>query len=545
MSGVFLKRLEWNSVDDITNPVLGLSPMTDITNLTARKGTDVKNNILSVTLKNPNSKYVSTGGVIAFQEEDSLKLYLKLTDDASDIGGTWYDTSNFIGAYFLEEYKHTSTLSKHEIKLTCVDRAYILFNKVFTKTYGVVSSDYWTSPGIMRNVARLNTFTENTHEFSGTDNDAGVFFNTDSRFVSDGGKITDYRSDTSTELNGALSDSDTTITVDSTTGFKTLGTVVIGSEHIYYTGLTGTTFTGCVRAIDDTVAVAASSNATVYQGFPIVDITKVWKPLYEWFQELGTTQFTNYDDETGVGDTLNYSRAFLLWVDKDNGINFFPADQTVDTALTVGSDEIYELSLEKSVFDSVNMVIYNVGEDMYGVGSIWYYFNENSEVSTLKMRYQPMTELIDTLLNKEYVENSGSFPAAGAGDSNRRFPTSYPYTPDFLTDANKWITQIRGDSAETQADDDADFNTFLRYAAFWRGRAESIMITSLLSGLRYRGTITLRGILINPGDLVSVTDSYTGLETQKLRVIDVSQNVSSTQWSTTLTVEEDEQTVQT
>jgi len=545
MSGVFLKRIEWNSVDDITNPVVGLSPMNDVKAITARKGTDVKNNIMTVTLKNPDSKYVGSG-VIRFQEEDSLKLYLKLTDDAADIGGTWYDSSNFVGAYFLEEYQHTSTLNKHEIKLTCVDRAYILFNKVFTKTYGVASNDYWTSPGIMRNVARLNTFTENTNEFIGTDNDAGVYFNTESKFVSQGGNITDFRADTNTQLDGALTDSATTITVDSTAGFKsTSGTLVIGSEHIYYTTATSTTFTGCVRAIDDTVAAAALDNATVYQGFPIVDITKVWKPLYEWLQELGTTQFTNYEDETATGSALKYSRAFLLWVDKDNSINWYPADQTVDITLTVGSDEIYELSLEKSVFDSVNMVIYNIGEDMYGVGAIWYYFNENSEVSTLKMRYQPMTELIDTILNKEYELNSGDFPSASVGDSNRRFPTSYNYVPNFLPDTNRWLVEVENEPPITEVSTDNEFNEALRKAAFYRGRAEAKMITSLLSGLRYRGTVTLRGTHINPGDLISVTDSYTGLETQKLRVIDVSQNVSPTQWSTTLTVEEDEQTIQT
>lgn len=540
----FLRRVEWNSVDAPTTGVLGLSPLVDVKSFRARKGTDVKNNMLDITLKNPHSRYVSNG-VIRFQEEDVINIYAKLTDDATDIDGVWYDNDTLLGAYFLEEFEHISTNNKHEIKLTCVDRAYILFNKVFTKTYGVVSNDYWTSPGIMRNVARLNTFTENNNEFAGSDNDSGVFFSTDAKFVSEGGKITDYRSGTNTALNGSINSSDTTITVDDTTGFKENGTLVINAEHIYYSGLTATTFTGCVRAIDETVANSHSDDETVYQGFPIVDITKVWKPLYEWFSELGTTQFTNYDDETTAGGVLNYSRAFVLWMDKNNKINWIPADQTVDTSITVGSDEIYELSLEKSVFDSVNMVIYNVGEDMYGVGSIWYYFNENSDVATLKMRYQPMTELIDTILNTEYTNNSGSFPSAAAGDSNRRFPSSYPYVPDFLSDSNQWITQVEGDTAITNVTTDSEFNEALRKAAFWRGRAESIMITSMLSGLRYKGTITLRGRNINPGDLISVTDQYTGLATQKIRVIDVTHTGGTSQWSTTLSVEEDEETIQT
>ena len=50
-----------------------------------------------------------------------------------------------------------------------------------------------------------------------------------------------------TKLNGALSDSATTITVDSTGVFSSSGTIQIGSEKITYTNTTSTTFTGCTR----------------------------------------------------------------------------------------------------------------------------------------------------------------------------------------------------------------------------------------------------------------------------------------------------------
>jgi hypothetical protein len=51
----------------------------------------------------------------------------------------------------------------------------------------------------------------------------------------------------STLLNGAHTKILTTITVDSTTGFPSTGTIKIDNEQITYTGTTSTTFTGCTR----------------------------------------------------------------------------------------------------------------------------------------------------------------------------------------------------------------------------------------------------------------------------------------------------------
>jgi len=545
MSGTFLQRVEWYSADSPTIQVPSLSPLNDIKSFTARKGTDVKNNILTVRLKNPHRRYVTGDGLIRFKEEDVIKIYAKLTSLASDIGGTWHSQDNLLGVYFVEELSQISTLDKHEIQLTCVDRAYIIFNKVFTKTYGVVSSDYWTAPGILRDVTRLNTFSENEIDYVGSDFDGGVRFAIDAKFVSEGGLITDYREEINTTLSSSINAADTTITLANGSGFQgTSGTIVLNSEHIFYSTRTGNTLTGCIRGIDNTVPAAHTAGATVYQGFPLIDMTKIWKPLYEWFQELGTTQNTNYAGEDfESGNQPFYNRSFLLWIDANNKLNWLPADDTVDTDLVVGEDELYEVALEKSVFDSVNMVIYNVGEDMYGAGTIWYYYNEQTEVRQLKMRYQPMIDTIESILNDEYRINSAKYPTAGTGSSNRRFPTVYDFTPSFFTDANLWQVNVRRGSALTAPSNDSEFNTQLKYAAMWRGRNKAIAITSLLSGLRYKGRITMRGTLINPGDLIQVTDRNTGLLKQLVRVIDVTHNGNPSQFSTTVDVEEDEETI--
>ena len=64
------------------------------------------------------------------------------------------------------------------------------------------------------------------------------------------------------QLNGAINNSVTTITVDSTTGFSTpTGTLLIDQETITYTGTTGTTFTGCTRGVSGAGSGAAASHA--------------------------------------------------------------------------------------------------------------------------------------------------------------------------------------------------------------------------------------------------------------------------------------------
>jgi hypothetical protein len=67
-----------------------------------------------------------------------------------------------------------------------------------------------------------------------------------------------------TTLNGAITDSDTTITVVSTTGFAATGAIGIDGEYITYSGKTGTTFTGCTRGVGST-AVAHNSGDVVNQ----------------------------------------------------------------------------------------------------------------------------------------------------------------------------------------------------------------------------------------------------------------------------------------
>jgi hypothetical protein len=74
----------------------------------------------------------------------------------------------------------------------------------------------------------------------------------------------DYNSITNeTTLNGALTNSATSIVLTDGTNFPSSGTVLIGTELITYTGKTTHTLTGCSRGTSSTTAAAHIDNKKV------------------------------------------------------------------------------------------------------------------------------------------------------------------------------------------------------------------------------------------------------------------------------------------
>jgi hypothetical protein len=94
-------------------------------------------------------------------------------------------------------------------------------------------------------------------------------------------KSRSLNTDLSTQLDGAINNSVTTITVNSTTNFASSGKIKINSEIISYTGKTEPTeenpaiaFTGCVRGIDGTTATSHLDNDRV-SNLPDETITSI------------------------------------------------------------------------------------------------------------------------------------------------------------------------------------------------------------------------------------------------------------------------------
>ena len=67
------------------------------------------------------------------------------------------------------------------------------------------------------------------------------------------------------QLNGAINNAVTTITVDDTTHFPASGELLIETERVTYTGKTGTTFTGCTRGANGSAAASHADNVVVKQ----------------------------------------------------------------------------------------------------------------------------------------------------------------------------------------------------------------------------------------------------------------------------------------
>jgi hypothetical protein len=104
-----------------------------------------------------------------------------------------------------------------------------------------------------------------------------------------------------TYLAASISATDTTINSINAGSFPTVGTLLIGSEKITYTGRSSNTFTGCVRGVNGTTAVSHS----------IYDSIGLSAPNQVMFHEIG------WDDlSTGMAEPIT---AFIQTSDFDIG----------------------------------------------------------------------------------------------------------------------------------------------------------------------------------------------------------------------------------
>ena len=123
----------------------------------------------------------------------------------------------------------------------------------------------------------------------------------------------------STTLDGTHTDSVTTLTLVSTTGFAASGSVYIASELISYTAISGNTLTGCTRGAEGTTAAAYASGVVVTQfdsgGVPqyivrTLDNNYLLYPYPDKEYTLFYDFFTFPDDLTAHGDTTSIPDRF-------------------------------------------------------------------------------------------------------------------------------------------------------------------------------------------------------------------------------------------
>lgn len=201
---LLLTRIVWYSKEesDTSGGTITYSNPTDITDAidySVGKGLDIKNNTLSFNLRNGWAKYINTDGEIKFQEEDQIKVYLKYTNDNDDITSAWDEndssfpaSGNLVGVYYVKEFGGQHSNAGARIKLTCVDKTYILFNRVYSDAISEGSAV--NAPELIQKIIRHVT------QGSGEYTTGGVNYEIDAKLVSDGGYITDTRSASPTDF---------------------------------------------------------------------------------------------------------------------------------------------------------------------------------------------------------------------------------------------------------------------------------------------------------------------------------------------------------
>ena len=134
-------------------------------------------------------------------------------------------------------------------------------------------------------------------------------------------------SSASTELATAIASDTTmsgsgTITVDSTTGFSSSGTLQINSEVFTYTGVTSTTFTGVTRATSSTSAAAHAVDNVVSENWTERDASRSSASRYN-FERF------NFDGNDK-----------LVVVDGDNNPTFFNSAMSATDITSAGGGEV-------------------------------------------------------------------------------------------------------------------------------------------------------------------------------------------------------------
>lgn len=136
-----------------------------------------------------------------------------------------------------------------------------------------------------------------------------------------------YKNNYETQLNGAIDDNDTTITVD--TGPSTMTgrfRIRIDDEIIFVGAASGTSFTSCVRGIEGTTAASHSDNAVVTHVLTMDSLKIMEDPILDLFGtpdtafEFNTTSLTGLT-ALGTPDTESAHTTVpghLLLVDDDS-----------------------------------------------------------------------------------------------------------------------------------------------------------------------------------------------------------------------------------
>lgn len=268
---------------------------------------------------------------------------------------------------------------------------------------------------------------------------------------------------TSTTLDGSIDDVVTTVTVDSTEGFESVGTITIEEENITYTGKTSTTFTGCTRGADSTVAASHSDNTTVTRSTKWYNITRS-SGAYSATADEGWTStiiggvlvMTNNIDEPQywaltdgkplssqlMQDLSNWPSTTLL----DGAIDAVVTTITVDSTADFPSAGVMNIGSEKISYTGVTATTFT-GCTRGALGTTAASHADNASV-TIATRCKSLRAFRSFLIALNVTKDGVNFPRVvkwSTEAATQTLPTSWNET-DSTVDAGEFeLADTKGD----------------------------------------------------------------------------------------------------
>ena len=528
--------------------------VTDFAQITISLGDQISNNKMNVIVKNPPIDVLSDGTIqhkwvnndlsCKFKaikpqrgeviNEELLTLYAnhEMTDPTLDIVSS--DYLMFDGVIVKGKIKAQE--QEKTIELECKDRNVIVLDRLVAP--GAFSeSDGWKSPTTIKEL--IKSAAENVgsmkvlaYDSTGTPSEFGPWL-VDVRLFSEG-----------VVASGTTTSASTRKLIDSGGG---LLLTVHKDDWVYNT--TDETY-AYVESVDSDTQLTLSKDimgsGDTYQvsdgfvqdvrpdgtAFPDISFAQSDKPVIEGIESLSSIDYTNTGTEID-NNTLVCKRGARWFIDKKNRLHWYIPSDTPELIIRYGTTtavspdtnyhKVISFDLTNEVDDNINFIVFRAGYDMNGEVIRDYERAKFSGQPTTKESRRDWMHITRNMKDEDL--KAGNITKNSYDDYN--YPSSYPMTPNWS-------------SAGTSVANDSEYNSALVVEASKRGKAKAQAIFRGQSNPRWKGTINVRGEYVRIGDLISFTSKPHGLNNILVRVTGVSHTMTSSSWTTSISVEEDE-----
>lgn len=338
---------------------VGESISQDVQDITIRQKIDDGTNTINITLRNPTNYYKNSRqlgkyvdkeqGTLEFNKDDNtdyFEIYLAYVSNSRSL-----DTSNtgedILMVAELKELDIPMSERDSKITLKCVDHTFSILGRIWTQSYPI-EVHTGTITGITETILTDSTATFNTEHSgekgkiivmtSGTAEDKRFLITSNTgttltcindEMVTAGVEVGDtYRvSWTSASIAQDVVRHATDIP-SSQQGFdidgnrSEIGTFAVDARFNFEGGY--------IEA--DREQAGATGDAT---NFPSANIAKVFKPIYEFLEEISQTEFTNTTEELNDEELIS-KRPYRYYIDGNNRFHWFYPRKSAKTTLDGG-----------------------------------------------------------------------------------------------------------------------------------------------------------------------------------------------------------------